>query len=179
MGKQIEFYMTYSDELTFLEALRKKSRFKIIYNTFADPEKEEVDSLTPVGGDPYDSDLSLVSTELESKLVVAFVKEQSVHAVDLLESEAVQFSRCTLLNTWLRNGRLWFEENTKTGQKNVEFLRWAKWVVQWIRKSYRLGEDGRYVGPEAHTVAMEGGLVLGPPSDGKSLDEVRKIIGKE
>ena len=178
MGTQVEFYMTHNDERAFLEALGQNARFTIIHNTYSEPENREIDNLVPVGANRYDSNLALLNAEIDSKLMVDFVEKQSVYVVDLVESEVIQFNRCTPSNSWLRNGRLWFEARSRQ-PKTVEFVQWARWVVTWIRKSYSHGADGRYVGPDAKSKAAEGTLVLGPPIEGVSRDEIRKIIGDE
>ncbi len=178
MGKQIEFYMTYNDELTFLDALGAES-VSLIYNTFKDPGKMRLDSLDPVGRHPYDANLSLLNVLLDCRLVYRFVEGVPLYTVDLLESEVVQFNRCVVTKTWLKNGRLWYEESTRTGKKRLEFSRWAESVLGWIRTSYKAGEDGRYVGPDALEQAKKGALALGPPTDPISPSEARKILGQQ
>jgi hypothetical protein len=178
MGKQVEFYMTHTDELAFLDAVDAGS-VSLIYNAFKDPEKMKMVSLEPVGQDSYDANLSILNSSIDCRPLYHFVEKASVYTVDLLESEVIQFNRCVVTKTWLKNGRLWYEEMARSGSKRRDFLSWADSVLGWIRKSYEVGEDGRYVGPHAGEQAKRGDLKLGPPTDPIPPDEVRRILGQD
>jgi len=147
--------MTHTDELAFLDALGAGS-ISLIYNAFIDPEKMRIVSLDPVGKDPCDANLSILNSSIDCRPLYHFVEKASVYTVDLLESEVIQFNRCVVTKTWLKNGRLWYEEKTRSGSKRRDFVRWADSVLGWIRKSYEVGEDGRYIGPHAREQAKRG-----------------------
>lgn len=163
MGKQITFFMTHEDEKNFLEAIRRLGPVKVIYNTFADESRMEIPFLQPIGTTANDANLSLVNPSIAASIKRQFYQSQSYHCVDLAESEVVQFNRSKSVNTWLANGRLWFDEKSKAGRKSAAFLKWANALLKWVQKNYHRDNTGHYVGPHARQMSNEGRIRLGPP----------------
>lgn len=170
--------MTYEDEKDFLEAIRQLGPVKVIYNTFSDESKMEIQSLQPVGTTTNDANLSLVNPTFASSINHEFYPSQSYHCIDLAESEVVQLNRCKSVNAWLTNGRLWFDEKSNAGKKSTDFLKWATSLLKWIQKNYYKDALGQFVAPHALDLAKAGKLQLGPPREPSiSLEERNRILG--
>jgi hypothetical protein len=180
MGKQITFFMTSEDEKDFLEAVRRFGPVKVIHNTFADESQMEVQSLQPVGSTPNDANLSLANPTISASVKHKFYPSQSNFCVDVAESEVVQFNRCKPVNSWLANGRLWFDEKTTNGKKSAVFLKWATSLSKWVQKNYHKDAMGHFIAPHALELSKTGRLRLGPPTEPSiSLEERKRILGRE
>ena len=178
MGKQIRFFMTHGDEKEFLASVRELGPLSVIFNTFTDESAMEVQSLQPVGISVYDDNLSLVNPTVGA-IKYEFYPSQTYYCVDLTESEVVQFNRCKSVDSWLANGRLWFEEKTSQGRKSAAFSKWANSLLRWVRRHYEKDGSGLYyVAPQALELLKAGKLQLGPPSEPPlSLEERKRILG--
>jgi hypothetical protein len=180
MSKQITFFMTHEDERNFLDAVHQIGPVKLIYNTFADATKMDVQSLKAVGATSNDANLSLVNPTITSSIKYKFYPAQSYHCVDSAELEAVQFNRCKQVNTWLANGRLWFDEKSNSGKKSAAFLKWASSLLKWIQENYHKDAAGHFIAPHALELSKAGKLRLGPPTEPSiSLEERKRILGLE
>lgn len=177
MGKQVTFYMTHEDEKNFLVAIREIAPVKLIYNTFADESKIELQSLQPVGTTTHDANLSLVATA-SSFIKYEFFPTSFCYCVDLAESEVVQFNRCKPVKTWLANGRLWFDEKSGQGKKSPVFVTWANSLLKWVQANYHKRAAGHFVAPHALELSKAGELHLGPPLEPPlSLEERKRLLG--
>lgn len=170
--------MTHEDEMDFLQAIRQFGPIKIIHNTFGDEAKMEINTLQLVGSVANDANLSLLNPSINTSLKRDFYQGQSYYCVDLNESEVVQFNRCKPVQTWLANGRLWFDENCSTGKKSNAFLIWATSLLKWIQKNYHKNAAGHFVAPRALELEKTGKLQLGPSSEPTiSLEERKRLLG--
>jgi hypothetical protein len=178
MGKQVTFFMTHEDEKVFLAAIEELAPVRLVRQTFSAQAQRELKSFQPVGRLSGDAYLCLVNTTLEAHVKVNSYPEQSRHCIDLLESEVVQFHRCEPFKTWLKNGRLWFDEQTSHGKKSPAFLKWANSLLKWIRTQYEKDDRGYFVGPHALELSKAGQLQLGPSAEPElSLEERKRILG--
>ena len=170
--------MTHKDEKSFLDAGRQLGMVKVIYNTFADESKMEVQMLQPVGTTANDTNLSLMNADTESRIEHKFFPGSGNYCVDLAESEVVQFNRCKPIKTWLANGRLWFDENSNRGKKSAVFLKWARALLRWVQANYTKDAVGHFIGPNALELSKAGKLQLGPSVEPiLSLEERKRILG--
>jgi hypothetical protein len=180
MGKQVNFFMTHEDENVFLTSIGQLAPVRLLLQTFSEPAQRELESFQPVGSLSGDASLCLVNKTLEAHLKVNSYPAQSRHCLDLLESEIVQFHRCEPFKTWLKNGRLWFDEQTSHGKKSPAFLKWANSLLKWIRSNYEKDQHGCFVGPQALELSKAGKLQLGPSAEPKlSVEERKRILGIE
>lgn len=162
MGKQVNFFMTYIDELNFVSALEKEFGPIAILKNTSRVEREVIFELSPV--DIHSANLSIVRMDDLNEVYSSYVAKQNVFCIDLINSKIVQFNRCNFINGWLAPGRLWFEGTTGNGKKSADFLAWANKLILWVKKNYSLTEDGYYlVGPDAKKISSSGVLTLGPP----------------
>ena len=163
MGRQIGFFMTFTDELTFVSAVQKELGPLLIISNNSRNERETILRLQPA--DASNINLSLVRTIDFEDIVSMHIAAQEMFCVDLLTSKVVQFNRCRQINNWLAPGRLWFEPNTDLGNKSTDFQAWAKKILNWIKRNYKRSSDNyHFVGPEDQRLNTEGGIRLGPPS---------------
>lgn len=176
MGRQVEFYMTYADEISFLATLQERAGVRVLRNRYRDTGDPHVRDLKPVTIRDEDSFLSLVNESIQPAIRFSREGDRTMRLIDLRESEVIEFSRCHFVDDWLASGRLWFEERTLDGPKAPRFVRWARSVVAQIRRTYKKTADGRYVGPDAVIQASVGRLRLGPPTP-PPADELRRRIG--
>ncbi len=181
MGKQIRFFMTYGDEKDFLDSVRELGPLSVIFNTFTDESAMEVQSLQPVGISVFNNNLSLVNPTIVGAVKYEFYPSQAYYCIDLAESEVVQFNRCKSVDSWLANGRLWFDEKTSQGKKSAAFSKWANSLLRWIRSHYERDASGLYfVAPKALELSKAGKLQLGPSAEPSlSLEERKRILGIE
>jgi hypothetical protein len=178
MGKQVRFFMTHDDELEFLVAIRKIAPLKVILRYFESKAEMEVKLLRPVGSFKGDASLCLINTALVGELEVASYPGQLLHSIDLLRSEVVEFTRCAPFETWLNDGRLWFEERTTNDKKSRPFLLWANSLLKWIRSNYERDERGYFIGSHALELSRARKLQLGPPAEPQlSLEQRKRILG--
>jgi hypothetical protein len=180
MSKQVTFFMTYEDEKKFLDAIHLLGPVKVIYNTFADELQMEVQSLQAVGTVSHDVNLSLLNPAVGTTIKRTFYPSQSYHCVELAESEVVQFNRCKPVNTWIANGRLWFDEKSNAGKKSAAFINWANSLLKWVRDNYFKNAAGHFIAPHALELLRAGKLQLGPPTESAiSIEERKRILGIE
>lgn len=170
--------MTYEDEKNFLEAIRQFGAVMLLRNTFSMESEKGIQSLEPVGTTINEANLSVVNVAIGSEIKIEFFSLSRSHCIDLAESEVVQFNRCTAIETWLVNGRLWFDEKSIQGKKSTGFLKWANSILKWIRSNYEQDATGNFIGPHASELSRAGKLQLGPPIKAPiSLAERKKILG--
>ncbi len=191
MGKQVQFYMTHEDEKNFLASISDLAPVRLLYRGFADPSHMVVESFEPVGaregnaGVCPGSQLCLVNATLGAPPKVNFYPEQSRHCLDRHESEVVDFDRCELAKgrykpsqTWLNDGRLWFDEQHTLVKKSDAFIKWANSLLKWVRRNYERDARGIYVAPNALELSKAGKLQLGPSAEPElSLQERKRILG--
>jgi hypothetical protein len=185
MGKQVQFYMTHEDEKSFLASISDIAPVRLVFKSFVHPSPMELGSFAPVGSHELDAHLCLVNTTLVTPPKVESYPQHSRRYVDPAESEVVEFTRCELAKgrykpsqTWLRNGRLWFDEQHMLVRKSDAFINWANSLLKWIRRSYERDSRGIYVAPNALELSKAGKLQLGPTMEPElSLEERKRILG--
>ena len=169
--------MTHEDEKEFLEAVREFGSVRMMRNFFSIESEREILSL-PVDVTTNDGNLSLVNVSVGSVPNYEFFPSSRNHCIDLAESNVVQFNRCKIVNSWLMNGRLWFEEKSNQGKKSAIFLKWANSLLKWIQSNYYKDDAGNFVAPRAFELSKAGKLQLGPPIKPPiSLEERKRILG--
>lgn len=185
MGKQVQFYMTYQDEKSFLASISDLAPVRLVFKSFVHPSTMELGSFAPVGSHEDDAHLCLVNATLGTVPKVNSYLQHSYRFVDPSESEVVEFLRCELAKgqykpsrIWLSAGRLWFTEQTMDGRKSDSFIKWANSQLKWVRRHYEMDARGVYVAPNALELSKAGKLQLGPLAEPElSLEERKRILG--
>jgi hypothetical protein len=163
MGRQVEFYFTDRDELEFLRQVR--SFLPLAWARAVSPTAttEPLDDLPPLSDRSDNVNLVLFNPKLPGALLIDHIPSRSLFAVNIMDSEAVQFLRCTSPRGWLVAGRVWFEPRSAHGPKSPAFLAWADQLMVWMRRSYARHTDGRLLGRNALSLSSSGELRVGPP----------------
>jgi hypothetical protein len=185
MGKQIRFFMEPEDESSFLGDIGSLGPYYVIRTSYS-PDAEPVVPLEDVGrleGNLSIYNLALVQPDDMHKIKNRISNDNLYH-VDLSNSPVIQFNRCRRESSWLRNGRLWFQESLLTSENQIErktpiFCQWARSVLDWVKRRYTyLPEQFAYAGPLAHSRASNIRLQLGPPLvSSLSVEERKRILG--
>ena len=105
MGKQISFFMTANDELSFIEFIKKNN--DVIVDKSGNKVNEIGELVSYISGKRLDSTTigKIFIMKTDSKI---FIKKNGF--VDDTLSEVIEFSRCEIVNdNELWNGRIWFQ----------------------------------------------------------------------
>src|SRR5947199_221329 len=113
MGRQVGFYMTLSDERSFIKTLQAQADVVVALHYFTTPEPTLLDMLPPVGTfAEHDADLVIYNGNVDPKLRT-YSLSGGRYALDLTRSEVIQFNRCIMSpDSELEPGRLWYDHET-------------------------------------------------------------------
>jgi len=184
MGKQVQFYMTYEDEKNFLASISDLAPVRLLYKTFKDPSCMELEFPEPLGNREGndrrrpEAHLCLFNRTLRTPPKVNSSSQHSFRAIDLAESEVVEFQRCEPCKTELMDGRLWFAEQTIQVKKSDAFVKWANSLLKWVRRNYDRDARGYYVAPNALELSKASKLQLGSSVEPElSMEERKRVLG--
>lgn len=164
MGKQVNFYMTDSDEQDFIRFVRSDRNVGIFMYTMP---TEDIPLLTelPRQGVPFWLALWLWDRDNSPKPKVDFVREQRYYVVDECPSEVIEFSRSHLDEGRLVRGRIWAEmavwqSDQTLLHKSESFQKWFDRLANWIKRHSVKDKHGDYVLPGAAEYAKRGGKLV-------------------
>ena len=156
MGKQVNFYMTPSDEAALLGELRKHGGVALVKERSRTTQPTELEGFPRQGTVESREGVVLWNPHVDSTLLL--VPAGSIHFVDKERSAVIEFSQSEVTDEEIRRGRIWAEMMTPEGTaKSDGFRKWYDSVARWIKRNYTRNEDGFYVGPDA-AKRIEGGL---------------------
>ncbi|MEX2122007.1 MAG: hypothetical protein WD847_20675 [Pirellulales bacterium] len=163
MGKQVNFYMTDSDEKEFIEFVQSDRSVGVF--TYAMPTEElRLLSALPERGTPFWYSVYLWDRDNSPKPIVEYVPEQQYYVVEPLASEVIKFSRSYIDEGQLVRGRIWAEtvgwhreDPARTFQKSEAFRRWFSRLASWIKRKGIRDHVGDFMLPGAAQYAKDGG----------------------
>lgn len=166
MGRQINFYMTESDERAFMDYVRsggKVAVFKCSMPTEKIPFLKEL----PPRGESFWWALFLWDTANSSHPKLDYIAEQDYYVVDSMTSEVIEFSRSYIDEGRLVRGRIWAEmvgwergSPEHTFEKSDSFKKWFNRLANWIRRNSVRNAVGDYMFPEAAEYLEHGGRLV-------------------
>lgn len=165
MGKQVNFYMTKSDENDFLRFLQSTGDVCVFKSVTPTPEIVCLDSL-PKQGELFWFAMCLWHRNYSPAPILRHVKQQGYYVVEKFESEVIEFQRCGLDEGRLVRGRIWAEMNgwrqddpVAIIKKSKEFGKWYDRIAAWIKKRSHRDAVGDYVLPDASDFSKKGGAL--------------------
>lgn len=163
MGRQINFYMTPSDEEEFLRFLKADRDVCVFMDGTLSSEVQPIESL-PEKGIPGWFMLFLWDTENSPPPKMNYVPEQKHYVVDSTVSEVIEFLRCFMHEDRLVRGRIWAEmvgwhahDPATPFEKSDKFKKWFDRLASWIRRRSVKDRVGDYLLPGAAEYVNTGG----------------------
>ncbi len=164
MGKQVNFYMTDSDEEDFFSFTRSDRDAVIIldgmtsedYPCFTDmPEREA----------PFSYSVWLWDRDHSPTPILTEIPKHHFFLVDRFGSEVIQLSRCSVEEKCLVRGRIWaemamWESDGTLVRKSKTFEKWYDRLARWIRSHSVRYDKGVYVMPGAAEFEKQGGRLV-------------------
>lgn len=151
---QVSFYMSRNDLEDFESALLTYSDVAIIEVPLHHDELHVSKSFSPTNENKWLTTYITLSAFLPHVLT-KYVPLQKYWLINEVESPVVEFSRCYENDEFIRVGRLYFistydGDEGKVVSKPEEFIRFANWLIRWIRKAYTRDEIANaYIGNSA------------------------------
>ena len=152
MGKQVRFFMSRKDEIDFLKIIVQLNNFILDNKAY----------LLTVEEAEVSTDLSFFITSQD--LVIS---KDNNGFVDPIVAEAIQFSRCMVLeNKYLRSGRIWaefkyYDNSKKLKTKSKEFSTMYSVCEKWIKKNFKRSKcKDYYIANDAYSAYKEDRVIL-------------------
>lgn len=165
MGKQVNFYLTKSDEKLLLEVLAEKLKSVIVISRTDTPEVKEIDIdeyIALRSSNPF----VVLSRQVDLEgLVLDELGDSGVYDIDSEENPVVEYSSCHYSDVVFRHARMWFSvdywdsELQKAVPKDPGFVEWANRLLQKTRKCLIFDKKidrYYYFGQEAYQMRLEG-----------------------
>ena len=166
MGKQVNFYMTESDEQDFLRFLRSDCGVRIFMDAAPSDRVKPIESL-PEKDLPGWSGLWLWDGENSPTPKMDYIVEQGYYMVDSFTSEVIEFLRSFMDNGRLVRGRIWAEmdywtegEFPRLCKKSISFQKWFDRLTNWIKRRSIRNDVGDYLLPGAAAYVRDGGRIV-------------------
>ena len=163
MGKQVNFYMTASDELKFVEFVRSDRNVTIFKAVQPIAEIADIHAMPPQG-EPYWFSLYLWDRDHSPPPLMSYIQQQGHYHVEEFESEVIQFTRCGIDEGRLVRGRIWAEMNgwrrddpATIVNKSDAFVAWYQRLANWIKRHSVRNDNGEFILPGAARFAEQGG----------------------
>ena len=164
MGKQVNFYMTSSDEEDFIQFVRSDRNVGIFM--YAMPTND-IPLLTelPKQGIPFWFALYLWDRDHSPAPKIEYVPEQRYYVVEPIASEVIEFERSHFDEGRLVRGRIWTEiavwqSNGTLLSKSETFQQWFNRLANWIKRCSIRDQHGDYLLPGAAEYAKQGGKLV-------------------
>jgi hypothetical protein len=166
MGKQVNFYMTATDEQEFVSFVRSDRRVGIFKYAVPSIDPPLLDEL-PKEGEPYWYALWLWDRDHSPPPRLRYVERQHHYVVEDSESEVIEFQRCGIRDGRLVRGRIWAEMNSRTNsnskplsKKSEAFCKWFDRLGNWIKRRGKRNAVGDYILPDAAAFSTEQGALV-------------------
>jgi hypothetical protein len=164
MGKQVNFYMTLSDEDEFVDSLRSHNNVVIFM------EVQPLDKIAfledlPAPDTPGWFALCLWHRGISPPPKLKYISQQGYYAVNKSNSEVIEFDRSTMHEGRLVRGRIWAEmaiwnEDGTLVYKSDDFRKWYNRLANWIKRHSVRDRYGDYVLPGAAEYSKQGGRLV-------------------
>ena len=157
---QVNFFMTLSDEDSFLDFLFARNDTHLLGGCFFDSRKP-----TPIGSKAATRNVPEIT--LVNKLIMAEPKAgkrgsgdfTGKYTFDLLCDPIIHFSRSRLRKKRLVNGRIYAKiGRLKPMEANAVYKSWYASIERWLKKHYRVINKTWWFGPEAWDWSKAGGV---------------------
>ncbi len=165
MGRQVNFYMTDSDEKIFLDFLRSDPKLRIFKDRMTEPKITPLDAL-PDRTVPGWFILWLWHEDSPPPRL-KHAEARKYYVVDSTVSEVIEYSRSYLQDGSLVRGRVWAEfaardpgDPTRRIQKGKAFSKFFNQLANWIKRTGSQNKMGDYLLPGATMFAADGGRLL-------------------
>ncbi len=164
MGKQINFYMTNSDEeefLNFVRSDRSVGVFMVTMPTDSIPLLTEL----PQSEIPFWLSICLWDRDNSPQPNLRYVTEQKYYVVNKSTSEVIEFLRSNIKKRSISRGRIWaemamWESDGTLVRKSETFEKWYDRLARWIRRHSVRYDKGVYVMPGAAEFKKQGGRLV-------------------
>jgi hypothetical protein len=164
MGRQIQFLMMPEDEDAFFDWLETTGDIVTLRERATEPGLHPLDRPFPPA-QPVEERLLVLWQRGCSQAPNIRPSKSGWHFVDRTESEVVEFQRSAETEHGLEVGRLWAElsafdsSGEATQPKGTEFVKWFEAQLRWLRKNFKKGDYGIYIGRRAAEWLDAGGTI--------------------
>ena len=162
MGRQVPFYMTCEDEVSFVEYVRTTCNVCLFLGHAPAPEPVCLDVLPEENVEGW-FQLFLWDRDHCPPPLFDYIENRGYY-VDHLSSEVIEFSRSSIAGKEMQAGRIWAEFYRVVGDDYVEkgpyLKKWFRKLANWIRRNAVRKEPGGYVLPGAAKFCAEGGKLV-------------------
>jgi hypothetical protein len=161
MGRQVNFYLSESDQRNILLDLKKKMDVSAILPPVKSTKLSPMDPLLLVKGKSIEDDPVLfLSKDLQS-LTCRLHGSGAGYMIDPGENPVIQFWRSITKDNTIERGRFFyvpvvFGPDGSKQEKSADFLAFAKHLFYIVKKQCKLRGNGFYVGNEAAEMEREG-----------------------
>ena len=167
MGRQIQFYMTYEDEIAFIDHARSTGEVRLLAGTSEVESAPFFNYPHQLGGRKLGETCYLWNGSISPKPKVDYISEQGLYCIDHLQSEVVSFWRSKIRGNEISVGRLHIEDTYldatgNLGKKGEAFIAWYNTLSSWLRSTFQRGSDGVCTGPGARYQFAQGLTPAGP-----------------
>jgi hypothetical protein len=166
MGRQINFFLSQSEQQQFCEVCDKMSSVAAIEQPSTSPEMKLVAVESVARWKIGDHSPFLLMPEdfrciVVTKTEVRVPQKKTMYFVDVWQSPVVEFTRCVQHSDSIQRGRLFFEPsfinaNSVVVQKSKLFVSWASKLFAVIKKISARDLNGNYVGKKAQSLRDSG-----------------------
>jgi len=166
MGKQVNFFMLGTDESVFHKVLTDH-QLCVVPAYVTEPSIFPYNVLPGISEVPRGAEACIVRAQDINGIILDFFEGIRLYAVDVHDSNVIQFNRCRLDAGTLFRGRIWAEMSAPrldqhgrevSVYKGDDFESSFNSLAQWIRRNYKRDPQyGFYCGPQAYEWYLRGG----------------------
>lgn len=145
MGKQISFFITENDLISFGEYIQKEKKGVFILRT---SPFDKVTTINHVLDIPYMSGY-ITMESLTDKISLKYLKT-GVYIVETI-SPIIEFTQCKILDNGLKSARLlyqtgYYNQDGVLVKFSPEYIKWCEEIFKWIKKNYKPSPYPEYKG---------------------------------
>ena len=164
MGRQINFFMTNSDEDKFIKYVKSTGDVLLFGYISKTSDFQPLERLPETVTEKFSLGIWLFNRSISKNLETKYIYEQGYFLIDQFNSSVIEFSRCYQEGNAIFRGRIHadftYMQDNKWINKEPEFGKWYKQIASWLRRNYQRMDSVTYIGPDAGRLFNNGELEL-------------------